>query len=479
MFNSIQNRLWLSYFLLVIFILAIVTGGLFLSFSQSSVLYRQSILQLRLAEAEIIPQIRVNLLPAQQAQLIQILKKEAEQRQIRLIVLRPNYTILFDTGAGDGSTINRLPRLNTGENDDKSKDGTFRDSKGRVWLYSQREILRGFTLITATLRPALALRTALRDELINPILWAGVGALVVSLLLAFFMSKGITDPLNTIVSAAQVMAKGQYPSILVSGPKEVQHLAKTLNNMAQKVQISQQSQRDLVANVSHELKTPLTSIQGFSQAILDGTASSPEAINQAARIIYKESDRMNRLVMDLLSLAKLEAGTADLQYSQVDLTRLLTQVIDKFLIQAQQNNIKLTKDIPELLLCLGDGDRLSQVFSNLIDNALKFSGKDGNVAVRAWRSNGEIVVSVKDTGIGIEPDDQNRIFERFFQVEKSRSGGESRGIGLGLAIARQIVLAHNGKIWVKSVPGKGSEFFVELPLSSPEKIALSDQRKKG
>jgi signal transduction histidine kinase len=188
---------------------------------------------------------------------------------------------------------------------------------------------------------------------------------------------------------------------------------------------------------------------------------------------------MNRLVMDLLSLAKLEGGTADLQQGQVDLEVLLNAMVDKFTLQAQQANIHLTRHISKLPVWIGDGDRISQVFINLLDNALKFTPPGGFVSLLAEVNGDHILVSVKDNGIGISPEDQPRIFERFFQIDKSRQGGTGRGVGLGLAIARQIVLSHGGKIWVTSNPGEGSTFFVQLPLPSPEPAKLSFHRPKG
>jgi signal transduction histidine kinase len=251
----------------------------------------------------------------------------------------------------------------------------------------------------------------------------------------------------------------------VKGPKEVKQLAGAFNEMIKRVQESQQSQRDFLANATHELKTPLTSIQGFAQAIIDGAVTAPEALHQAASIIFDEADRMHRIVMDLLSLARLEAGTAGLSKEPVDLGQLLHGVADRFTIQARQANIKLQENLAKSPVCTGDADRLAQVFTNLIDNAIKFTPSGGVVTLSLDTNNGSAQVRVSDTGIGIAPEDQKRVFERFYQADRSRRGGGGRGAGLGLAIARQIVLAHGGKIWVGSTLGKGSTFAVTLPLA--------------
>ena len=148
---------------------------------------------------------------------------------------------------------------------------------------------------------------------------------------------------------------------------------------------------------------------------------------------------MFRLVLDLLSLARLEAGTADLQQMPVNLTALLRSIGEKFSIQARQAKVTLSTNLAPNLVIIGDEDRLAQVFNNLVDNALKFTPEFGQITIQAGQQDGNAIASVTDTGIGIAPQDQQRIFERFYQVDKSRKGGTGRGTGLGLAIAAQIV----------------------------------------
>jgi signal transduction histidine kinase len=254
-------------------------------------------------------------------------------------------------------------------------------------------------------------------------------------------------------------------------------MAKAFSDMSQKVKASQQSQKDFVSNVSHELKTPLTSIQGFAQAILDGTAQTPEALHQAASVIQQEANRMHRLVMDLLTLARLEGGTADLEKQPVDLGEIIRQIVDNFSLQAQKAGIHLElKKEKNLPIIRGDGDRLVQVFTNLVDNALKFTPQNGEVIVNADASAGYLFIRVTDSGPGITPEDQKRIFERFFQTDRSRKGGANHGIGLGLPIAREIVRAHGGEVWVESNPGRGSVFVVKLPVE-PSLSAVQIHRR--
>ena len=254
--------------------------------------------------------------------------------------------------------------------------------------------------------------------------------------------------------------------VYVQGPQEVRELTRAFNSMVARVQNSQQSQREFVANVSHELKTPLTSIQGFAQAILDDTADSPEKRKQAAEVIYTESGRMHRMVLELLDLARLDAGIADITMSPVNLSALLNAIVEKFTPQSQKAGVEIKMDIPAYLPSLSaDGDRLSQVFTNLVDNALKFTPRGGQINIKASVVNGQLFVSVADSGVGIAPDAQKHIFDRFYRADPARKGGARHGAGLGLAIVREIVHAHGGRISVRSRLGEGTTIEVVLPVA--------------
>jgi two-component system sensor histidine kinase ResE len=281
------------------------------------------------------------------------------------------------------------------------------------------------------------------------------------------MARWISAPLQSMVRASRGVASGEYQPIPLQGPSEVQDLAQALNDMSGKVKTSQQSQRELVANVSHELKTPLTSIQGFAQAILDGTANTPDALRQAATIISTESTRMYRLVLDLLTLARLEAGTADLHREPVDLEAVLGGVADQLTPQAHQGQVDLQAAISRLPLYTGDRDRLEQVFTNLVDNAIKYTPPGGWVRLSAHSDGSWITIGVDDTGPGMPPEVSKRIFERFYRADPSRKSGNGQSAGLGLAIAREIIQAQGGTIAVSSTPGQGSHFEVKLPIAKP------------
>jgi signal transduction histidine kinase len=303
------------------------------------------------------------------------------------------------------------------------------------------------------------------------LLVAGVVGLALSLALAWAIGRSIVKPLRKVTSAAEEVARGNYDLHLdLTSPDEVQRVATSFNTMTEAVKSSQQVQRDFVANVSHELKTPLTSIQGFSQAILDGTASDPQSVRQAAGVIHDEAGRMTRMVSQLLDLAKIEAGQIVMARESVDLKAVLEGCVTKLAPQAAESDVSLGADLAQLpasTRVTGDGDRLAQVFIILLDNALKHTPPGGKVTVAARCAEAaQVQVSVSDTGPGIPAQDLPRIFERFYQVDKSRARGKG-GTGLGLAIAKEVVTAHGGEIVVQSIAAMGSQFTVRLPSPSP------------
>jgi two-component system sensor histidine kinase ResE len=197
-------------------------------------------------------------------------------------------------------------------------------------------------------------------------------------------------------------------------------------------------------------------------------AGTPEQQKQAAQVIYDESGRMHRMVLDLLDLARLDAGTLDLQHSPMDLAALLNNIAEKMAPQARSGNLEIQVDASNLPMITGDGDRLSQIFTNLVDNAIKFTPAGGSINIQATQSGSVIQVEVTDTGEGISPEALLHVFSRFYQADLSRTGGQKHGAGLGLAIVKEILEAHGGKIVVRSELGKGSTFIVNLPLEMPE-----------
>jgi signal transduction histidine kinase len=357
------------------------------------------------------------------------------------------------------------------------------DADGEHWLYSSGPLLNRRDQIEIVAAVPYEITAPWRDpvfrELMQPLIIALVLALAVSIVLAVIVTRSVTKPLQHVAQAAQKITAGDYDqTVPVEGPIEFKDVAVNFNQMTQKVRDTQQSQRDFLANVTHELKTPLTSIQGFAQAIKDGAASEPEAVRKSAGIIYDEAARMNRMVMELLELARIESGQIVMRREPVAIELVLRGVIDRLALRAQSSGVQVQAEIAANLPALtGDGDRLAQVFSNLIDNALKHTPNGGKIVVTARAISGSsamkrgnpmegVEVTVADTGSGIPPEDLSRIFERFYQIDKSRVRSKEGSLGLGLAIVKEIVTAHGGTIQAESIAGLGTKFVVWLPRNA-------------
>ena len=347
----------------------------------------------------------------------------------------------------------------------KPTQGKFETSDGKTYIFATYPLGRVASSVESNVDILILAvpqtgSVAILASLFRPFLLAGIIALIISLMLAFLFAHSVYRPLQQVTSAAQRIARGEYDQkIPVSGPKEFSQLATSFNNMAEEVKESQQRLRHFVADVSHELKSPITSIEGFAQALLDGTAGDEATRLKAARIINNESKRMRRQVDELLELARMQAGQLKLNREPLDLNELLDHCYELFNIQAQEKDIMLKNEAGPTMIVVGDVDRLEQLFNNLLDNAIKNSPAGSEVCVISGKtSNGYVETRVKDGGPGIPPEQLPHVFERFYQVTGVRTG-----VGLGLAIAREIVLAHGGTIQASSEPGEGAEFIVRLP----------------
>lgn len=455
--NSLRSRLWLTYALLVLTALSVVAAIFVVYLLRNPLAFRQAGVKMATAQKLLTArQEEWSNLPPQQLQTA--LQRFDTEIDLRLLLLSSRRELIADSRPdAPALEIRRLARLALAAQ-------TVQDAGGQAWLYSTRRLSNGAILVTAVPRPALSALTILTDELLPPLLLGGLLALILALFLAFAVARWVADPLQQLVNAAGKFSGGQLKALPLAGPQEVRELVGAFNSMTRRVQSAQESQKAFVANVSHEIKTPLTSIQGFAQALLDGTADSDASRQQAAQIIYDEAARLHRLALGLLDLARLDAGTANLKREPLDLRELLVSVADTFSPLARAAGLTLTFDAPALPALRGDDDRLTQLFTNLTENALKFTPPGGRVTLSARAAQGGVLVEIADSGVGISPEAQAHIFERFYQADRSRQSGKQAGAGLGLAIAQEIALAHGGKIGLRSVSGQGSLFSVFLPL---------------
>ena len=407
-----------------------------------------------------------------------LLLNTADQTDVRILVVDSvAQKIIFDTVEDDdwvGDPLTQVERPQSLVMTDAGRSsifGTFIHTNGSRWLvFSEpHPALNPAYIFYAEPEPTPG--EFFSAYFLRPLLLGGALAFLLAVLLAILVARSVVGPLQSLATAAGAIARGDYDHrVPPRGPEEVRDVAESFNSMAAQVNATQTAQRDLVANVSHDLKTPLTAISGWSQALLDGTADTPAERRRAAETIFDEAGRMSRLVNDLLDLARLESGQFQLTQRFLDLGQVMADVERGLLPRARDKEIELSLDLSPTPPVLGDRDRLVQVFTNLADNALTYTPAGGRVGLAVRAVNGSVEGIVSDTGPGIPEQELPRVFERFYRLEKSRTRGDDnrRGSGLGLAIVNELVAAHGGQITVSSRVGQGTTFVVSLPTAPPD-----------
>lgn len=288
----------------------------------------------------------------------------------------------------------------------------------------------------------------------------GICSLVIAFGLGIFMSVRISKPLKKIAVKALSLSEGSYKERLIdeSHTSEIGILAETINELSDALEHKDKLRRQLTQDVAHELRTPLTSVQGHMEAMLDGIwAMDKDRLNSC----YEEIIRIKKLIGSIEDLSGVENENVLLHKEDFDLSKLIVRLLNNYENESLSKNIQINYAETPIVIH-ADQDKMSQVFNNLLSNALKYSKDQGEITIEAEKEGNEIVIHVKDTGIGIAEGDLPLIFERFYRADKSRSR-QSGGIGVGLTITRAIILAHEGTIRVSSELGRGSEFIIRLP----------------
>jgi signal transduction histidine kinase len=472
--RSLQSRLLLTYLLVAGLVLTLLAGSLVVFLAANPIAVRQAYQRMELVGRALAQRESRALFTQGEGRLRQLLAR-LDLPAGRIIVVAADGAPALDSDVTEAAPPKAVLDQAAGG---VAGRGEYRDGAGS-YLFVVTPLESGGALLLILPSPGVRIATLLGEDLGRPFLQAGLVALAVSAVLAWLMARWVAAPLNRLAQAARRVGEGEFLSPAdVGGPTELQGLAAAFAEMVERVRSGQQSQRDFVANVSHELKTPLTSIEGFAQAIRDGAAGDQAGVRRAGQVIYDESERLRRLVEDLLDLARLDAGQVDLARQPVDVARVVMGVLERLSLPAGERGVTLVPDLPPLPTVVGDGDRLAQVFTNLVDNAVRHSPPGEAVHVRGYPQDAWLTITVEDRGPGIPPQDLSRIFERFYQVDKARPGGAGRGTGLGLAISREIVQAHGGRVLAESSPGKGSRFSVQLPVPAPDDTTAVRRRPR-
>ena len=312
-------------------------------------------------------------------------------------------------------------------------------------------------LIVATPKTELTQRWM---TLLERLAVASLGGIIVAGLLGWYLSRRITKPVLALSRATDEIARGRYDvdvPVVRSGD-EIGHLADRFRQMAARLSEAEQQERNFLMSVSHELRTPLTAIRGHVDALRDRVAEDPAVRAASLDMIASESVRLERLVGDVLDLAKLEAHRFTLLHEEVDMERLCDQAYAAFGEEARRRGIEYDKRFEATPTIVSDGDRVLQIISNLLSNAFRWTPDGGRVELELAASNGRVSVVVDDNGPGVRPEERDRIFRPFWSRDDS-------GTGLGLAIAHELAVALGGKIELESTLGHGSRFQLVLPAS--------------
>jgi signal transduction histidine kinase len=463
--RSVAGRLFLSYLAVVVvglLVAGLAIGGLLFK-------YENDVTRIRLQElaapfqTAIQAAVRNGQMPRE---AIATLAEQVQAANARLLIVSPGTNptpgnaqrrVLIDT---DGTLVNtRLPLP------DASGIGQFTDNDGVVWIFVQQQ-LRQATLgaggqgFIAVARPRAVFADVVR-ALLPSLVIAGLIAAGFALVVAGLLARTITRPLRRLLAGVHAFASDHRARVAMAGPTEVKELGGAFNEMAGEIERARASEQAFLADISHELRTPLTSIHGFAQAIAEGEVRG-DGVPRAAETIQREARRLGRMVEGLLQVAKLEAGVQRLAHEQVAAAELLRDAIAALDVQAREAGVSFDVNAQPLPI-MGDPDRISQLFINVLDNAVKHSPRGATVHVKGEHVNGEVVVRVRDQGDGLPAGTERKLFARFWRGDNAAARA---GAGLGLAIAQAIAQAHGGSIDAQNAPDGGAEFAIHLPAAT-------------
>ncbi|WP_420630675.1 sensor histidine kinase [Candidatus Leptofilum sp.] len=297
-------------------------------------------------------------------------------------------------------------------------------------------------------------------------------AAIIATTFGIFVAASVTDGLRQLARTAQQIAEGNLKArVSISGRDEVAMVGSTFNEMAAQLQQTaqereelEQMRKDLIAWTSHDLRTPLTSIRAMIEALHDGVVDDPETVTRYYKTIRSDIIALNDIIDDLFELAQLDAGGLSMQMADHALGDLVSDTLEMFQALALEHEVTLRGTVaPDLGLVRMCAPKIGRVIANLVNNALRYTPAGGTVVVTAVRQKSEVIVTVQDSGSGFAKQDLERVFEQFYRGEQARSRAEGIGAGLGLAIAKGIVTAHNGRIWAENAPEGGAIVGFSLP----------------
>ena len=313
-----------------------------------------------------------------------------------------------------------------------------------------------FAFVSVSLQPLDSTINVLKNQLI----WVSIIVLILSFIIGYFISKKISKPIVKISKSATKLANKEYDTVFETGEDilELNELAQTLNYARDELVKTDELRRELMANVSHDLKTPLTMIKAYSEMVRDITYKDKEKREQNLNVIIEETDRLNLLVNDILDLSKMESGILELNIEKFNLVELVNDILKRYEILGEKENYKFIFEYDKDAYINADKKRIEQVIYNLINNAINYTGEDKTVKIKISHNKTSIRFEVSDSGIGINKEDIDLIWDKYYKVDKTHSRN-IHGTGLGLSIVKNILIKHNFEYGVTSKKNKGTTFY--------------------
>ncbi len=431
--------------------------------------------------------------PALSPSTSEILDTQANQLNVRMVLIDRDGSIIHDTKPAEPLTEQQRLKLRTAALR-LDQRATLNGPRERLPL-NERSIYVGtsgrdrvvLTLLSQVDGRYIAIiaprgRPLLRELLIPLVLALAIGFMG-ALIATLFLSRSIALPISRLTHAANAVAGGDLNrNVSGEGNDEVGRLVRSFNEMVDRLRVTYESQRRLLANIAHELRTPLTSIQGYAQGLSDGVFTTEEQRQDALETIGEESERVNELLIQILELARLESGQSDPRIREVDVDEIISRVLRRHRVEADNSGIDLAGPPPGSRKVLGDEGLIDQAIDNLVRNAIRHTPEGGAVTIgisspfSGTRGATGVRIRVSDTGSGIPPEALPHIFDRFYRANGNEApengNGTGQGFGLGLSIVREIASSHNGAVSVESELGKGTTFVLDLP--TPEGSRLSN-----
>jgi signal transduction histidine kinase len=307
------------------------------------------------------------------------------------------------------------------------------------------------------------------EILTNQLIYVTFISLIVACMISFYLSTRITLPIRKITNSAERLAEGEYGIIFRGGHyTEISNLADTLTSASIELEKSDMMQKDLIANVSHDLRTPLTMIKSYAEMIRDLSGDNPEKREEHLKVIIDETDRLNSLVDDLLTISRMQSGKMVLSREDFDITAAANSIISTYKVMEDLEGYTFDFDCPAHFIVNGDTEKIKQVMSNLFTNAIKFCGEDKYVGVSIKKKGKNVICKITDHGEGIAPEELSRVWERYYR-SSSNMVRTTEGTGLGLSIVKEILSLHKVKFGVESTLNQGTTFWFEMPFVKIEK----------